>query len=98
MAAEGQLIADAKAAELAQRSWEELDAYESRVEYVPAPSGRMFRVKSEAFWDIEEWASDLYISVKAYAPAGLRRFWRYKAWIVRPGEDLPPRPSEPSSG
>jgi hypothetical protein len=97
VAAEGQLIADAKASELAELSWDELDAYGKRIEYVTAPSGRTFRVTATVFWDMEEWESDLYISVKAYAPTGLRRFWRYKAWKVRPGEDLPQRPGGSSN-
>jgi hypothetical protein len=91
---EGQLIAEAKAAELVAMTWEELDAYGERVENVTAASGRTFRVKSFAFWDMDEWASGLNISVKAYAQNGLRRVWGYKAWKTRGGPDdlVPPRP------
>jgi hypothetical protein len=92
--AEGQLLADAKASELEALTWDDLDAYGSRVEYVAAPSGRTYRVRSAAFWDMDEWESDLYISVKAYAPRGFRRFWGYNAWKVRGGENLPQRPSK----
>jgi len=51
------LVARAKAKEIARLSWEELDAYGKRTEEVVTPSGRQLRVKSIAFWDMEEWAS-----------------------------------------
>jgi len=34
---------------------------------ITAPSGRTFRVKAHVFWDMDEWASGMNISVKAYA-------------------------------
>jgi hypothetical protein len=91
---EGRLVAEAKAAELAAMTWDELDAYGERVENVTAASGRTFRVKSFAFWDMDEWESGINIVVKAYAPSGLRRLWGYKAWKTRGGPDdlVPHRP------
>jgi hypothetical protein len=90
---EGQIIADAKASEVAALPWEELDTYGKRVEYVTAPSGQTFRLSSMAFWDMKEWQSDMNISVKAYAPSGFRRFWGYKAWTVRGPIGFPERPA-----
>jgi hypothetical protein len=50
-------LADTKAKEIAGLSWEELDEYGKRVEEVVTATGRRFRVRSIAFWDMEEWAS-----------------------------------------
>jgi hypothetical protein len=88
---EGDAIAEAKAAEIDALSWEELDAYGQRIEEVTSASGQVFRVKSLVFWDIDEWESDLYVSVKVYAPRGWRKFWPHKARRFRGGETVPHR-------
>jgi hypothetical protein len=94
-ATEGQALAGAKADEIAQLSWSELDAYGERTEQGTAPSGRVFRIRSRAYWDMEPWASGIEISVKAYAPGGLRRIRGYKARRTRggPNDPVPPPPS-----
>ena len=92
-ATEGQALADAKADEIARLSWNELDAYGERMEQGTAPSGRVFRVNSRAYWDMEPWASGIEISVKACASGGVRRIWGYKARTTRGSPDDPvPRP------
>jgi len=75
-------------------TWEGLDAYGKREETVTAPSGAKFRVKSLAYWDMEEWGSGLDIVVKVYTATGLRRFWPYKAYASRGYYDdpVPERP------
>ncbi|HEX5174019.1 MAG TPA: hypothetical protein VFV91_07750, partial [Gaiellaceae bacterium] len=75
VAAEAKEIARAKAAEMGALTWEELDAYGKREETVTTRSGAALRMKSWAYWDMEEWGSGLDIVVKVYAPSGLRRFW-----------------------
>jgi len=80
-------LAHAKAKEIARLSWEELDAYGERAEELITASGRRFRVKSLAFWDLEEWASAMYVVVKVYPSRGLRRFWGYSAVETRGGWD-----------
>ena len=90
---EGQTLADAKADEIAQLSWEELDAYGERTEQITAPSGSLFRVRSRAYWDMEPWASGIEVSVKAYAAGGMRRIWGNKARRTRGGPDDPVPPS-----
>jgi hypothetical protein len=92
---EGQSLADAKADEIAQLSWEELDAYGERTEQSTTPSGAVFRVSSRAYWDMEPWASGIEISVRAYAAGGMRQIWGYKARRTRGGPDdpVPPPPS-----
>jgi hypothetical protein len=90
---EGHAIADAKAAELSELGWEQLDAYGQRIEQVKSPSGRIFRVKSHAFWDMDAWESDLLVIVRVYPRASWRRFWPYKAVRGLVGEHLPARPS-----
>ncbi len=83
---------------IAALSWEELDAYGSRVEEVVASSGRRFRIKSWAFWDMEAWRSGMYVIAKARPTKGLRRFWSYKDVRVRGGPDdpVPAPPSQPA--
>jgi hypothetical protein len=93
-AAEGRALADAKADEVARLSWEELDTYGERTEQSTAPSGRVFRISSRAYWDMEPWASGIEIIVKVSPPSGVRRFWRYKARRTRGGPD-DPIPSPP---
>lgn len=72
----GQTLANTKADEIAQLGWRELDAYGDRTEQIHSPSGRIFRVTSRVYWDMESWASGINISVKARPDAGLRRLWR----------------------
>jgi hypothetical protein len=93
--AEGQELAEARADEIALLSWEELDAYGERHELQTAPSGWTFKVRSRAFWDMDEWASGMNISVKVHSLRGLRRLWGYKAWRTRgaPDDAVPERPS-----
>jgi len=76
-------------------SWEELDAYGKQEETVVAPCGARFRVKSLAFWDMEEWNSGLNIAVKVYTTKGIRRFWPYTAYADRGDYDdpVPKRPT-----
>lgn len=87
-------IAELKAAEMEALSWEELDAYGEREEFVTAPIGATFCVKSLARWDMEEWGSGLDIVVKVYPVTGFRRFWPYKATASRGGhgDPVPKRP------
>jgi hypothetical protein len=66
---EAQTLAQATAADIAALSWEELDAYGRRDEQVVGKNGRVFRVKSHVFWDMDEWASGIQINVKVHAPA-----------------------------
>jgi hypothetical protein len=92
---ESQELAESTADEIAALSWEDLDAYGERAELQKAPSGRTFKVRSRAFWDMDEWASGMNISVKVRRSYGLRRLWGYKAWRTRGGPDdlVPERPS-----
>jgi hypothetical protein len=92
---EAKTIAMDKARSIAALSWEELDAYGKREETVTAPSGATLRVKSQAYWDMEEWNSGLDIVVKVYPTKGLRRFWPYKWGASRgwPDDPVPRRPS-----
>jgi hypothetical protein len=94
LASEGREIAQAKAKALAALSWEDLDAYGKRTEEVVSPTGRRFRVKSFVFWDMDEWASGMYIIVKAYPPSRWRRPFGYSAVETRGGPDdpVPERP------
>jgi hypothetical protein len=92
---EARAIAKAQASEIAALSWVELDGYGDRDETIAAPSGRKFRVKSRVYWDMDEWASGINISVKLYPRSGLRRIWGYKAFATRggPNDPVPPRPA-----
>ena len=91
---EARALAEQKADEIAALSWEELDAYDQCEESVAAPSGRSFRVRSRAFWDMDEWASGMNIHVKVSTRRGLTRFWGCKAWRTRggPEDPVPERP------
>lgn len=92
-------LAKAKAEEVASLTWEELDAYGTREEIVETASGR-FRVKTTVFWDMEEWASGMYIITKVYPERGWRRGWPWKGVAVRGGPDdpVPERPHAESPG
>ena len=92
---EAQALAQATAIDIAALSWEELDAFDKRDEQVTGDSGRVYRVKSHVFWDMDEWASGIQINVKVYAPHGLRHVWPYRASAVRggPSDPVPSRPS-----
>jgi hypothetical protein len=71
--------------EIASLSWEELDAYGQQVEEVVTATGQRFRVTSQAFWDMEEWDSTMYVIVKVYPARGWRRLWGYSAVETRAG-------------
>jgi hypothetical protein len=90
-------LADTKAKEIAGLAWEELDQYGKRVEQVSTATGRRFRVKSIAFWDMEAWPSTMYVIVKVYPIPRWRRFWGYSAVETRGGweddEAIPERPA-----
>ena len=91
---EARRLAQATAADIAALSWEELDAYGKRDEQVVGKSGCVFRVRSHAFWDMDEWASGIQVNVKVYALRGLRSVWPYKASATRggPSDPVPTRP------
>ena len=93
-ATEGQALADAKADQIARLSSQELDNYGERTEQSTGPSGRVFRLRSRAYWDMEPWASGVEIIVKANPANGIRRIWGYKARRTRGGPDdpVPPPP------
>ena len=91
------LVARAKAKEIASLSWEELDAYGKRTEEVVTPAGRQLRVKSVAFWDMEEWASGVYVIVRVRPGRGWRRFVGESAVETR-GDDDDPVPPRPTAG
>ena len=92
---EARALAQATAADIAALSWEGLDAYGKRDEQTTGESGRVYRVKSHVFWDMDEWASGIQINVKVYAPRGLHHVWPYKASAGRggPSDPVPSRPS-----
>lgn len=79
---------------LARLSWEELDAYGEREEWMACPSGRRLRVVTGAFWDMEEWKSGMELYAKAYVQSGWPRRFPYKVWRSRGGPDdlVPSRP------
>jgi hypothetical protein len=84
---EGRDLARAVAKEIAALSWEDLDAYVKREQEVVAPSGRRFRLTANVFWDMEPWASGIYIIVRAAPLRGWRRVWPHKAVETRGGRD-----------
>jgi hypothetical protein len=66
----------------------DLDAYGERLEEVVSGSGRRFRIESQAFWDMEPWASMMYVIVKVRAPHGWRRLWPLKESTTLLVDDL----------
>ena len=88
-AAEARALAHRKAQEVSALPWDELDRYGEKVEEVELPTGKKARVKICAFWDMDDWESDMNVIVKVYAPRGCRRYWPWKAARVRGGETLP---------
>jgi hypothetical protein len=90
---QGRALAEAKADEVAALPWDALAAYGEREETVETATGR-FRVKTVAFWDMDEWASDLYVIAKVYAVRGWRRWRPWKAVRGR-GPDDPDFPAQP---
>ena len=90
------LVARAKAKEIASLSWEELDAYGKRTEEVVTPIGRRLRIKSHVFWDMEEWASGIYVIVRVRPGKGWRRFLGESAVETR-GDADDPVPARPVS-
>jgi hypothetical protein len=59
-------------------SWDELDVYGKHTEEVTTPSGRQFEVVTMTFWDMERWASGMYLIAKARPRRGWRRVHAYK--------------------
>jgi hypothetical protein len=84
---EGRTLAGAKADAVAALSWDELDAYDQPVEEVVGPSGERYRLSTNVFWDMEPWASGMYVIVKASPMRGWRRYWPFKAVEIRGGPD-----------
>ncbi|HEY7381779.1 MAG TPA: hypothetical protein VH572_11240 [Gaiella sp.] len=85
---EGRALARSTAKRIAGLSWEELDAYGQRVERVESSTGQPFRVVTTAFWDMDDWASDMLIVARVYAERGWRRWRPWRAVEVRGGEGL----------
>ena len=93
---EAQRLAHSKAAEVAALPWAELDAYGKQEEALESPSGVRLRATTVAFWDMEDWLSDLYVITKVYPERGWRRWWPWKAVEVRGGPD-DPVPGQPDA-
>ena len=87
--AEERAWAEQKAGEVSGLPWDELARFEEQIEDVELPSGRKARVKTLAFWDMDESESDMYVTVRVYSSHGWRRYWPWKAVRVRGGETLP---------
>lgn len=60
------------------------------------PAGRHFRVKSIAFWDMEDPASRMYVIVRVYPVPRWRRFSGHSAVATR-GDRVDPVPKRPST-
>jgi hypothetical protein len=86
-------LARVKADEIAALNWDALDRYGRQTEHVEAPDGTRLRVESQAYWDMDDWASGINIRVKVRPSRGWRRFWAYAEDRERGGEDdpVPPR-------
>lgn len=59
--------------------WDELDSYGKQVNEVAGSSGRRYTVTTYTFWDMEAWASGMYVIVKVRPKRGWRRLLAYKA-------------------
>jgi hypothetical protein len=92
---EGRALAGAKAESVAALPWDKLDAYDGTVEEVVGSSGARYRLSTTVFWDMEPWASSMYVIVKAAPTRGWRRYWPFKAVEIRGGPDdlVPAKPS-----
>ena len=76
-------------------SWEaldQLDAAEPYEDVVQGPSGRRYRVKLLAGWDMKPWESDFYVWARVYGRSDWRRRFPYLDTVVHGGEDLPSEP------
>ena len=103
---EGAEIVRRKGEEVASLPWRDLDAYGEHFEFVEAPIGRHFVVKSQAFWEMEPWESELYVMTQAHLIDERRRrtflrrqrYWRtHYDWRVRggvPDDPIPERPAD----
>jgi len=81
---------DEATAAMEMLSWEALDAFEEAVDEVCAASGRRFRVRRTTYWDMEPWASDLWIVVEARPiDRSTKRKRPYRKRTIRRGERLP---------
>ena len=67
-----------------------------KIEELTTASGRRYRVKSRAWFDMEAWESGLYVDVYVYAERGLRRRWPYKGVTERgaPADPVPDPPAD----
>jgi hypothetical protein len=74
---------------LACKSWAELDAYDEQEESVESTAGQRFRDVTGTFWDMDAWASGMYVYAKAYTPSGWRSRFPYKIVVTRGGPDDP---------
>jgi hypothetical protein len=83
-------VLDEATATMEQLDWEALDGFEETVHEVSAASGRRFRLRRLTYWDMEPWASDLWIVVEARPIDGSTGRERpYRKRTIRPGEQLP---------
>jgi len=85
--ADAKLIVRDREERLEAMPWRELIPYGTRREWVIAPSGRRFLVKTYTFWDMDEFASGMECGVRVYPESGWRRWWRYRGWVSRGGPD-----------
>jgi hypothetical protein len=83
---DAEAILKRRASEIAQLPWDELDRYGTRTERLRLPSGRELNVETSVFWDMEDWASDMCVSVKA-SREGRLRTRIYRGWDVKLADD-----------
>ena len=80
-------------AELEAMSWNELDRHETRIDALVGPSGRRFRIRTWAHWDMDPWESDIWLVAEAQPErAFLRWRWPIKERALRRGETMPAPP------
>jgi hypothetical protein len=94
---EGRALAGSKAEAVAALSWEELDAYDPTVEEVVGPSGERYRLSTTVFWDMEEWASGMYVIVKAAPTRGGDATGRSRPWRFAVGRTTSSRVTRQAS-